>query len=160
MMDRTALRLLEVGYKPADPVELSDALLAVYDRLLDGWQGRPWDVTRESRRRWLANQAWRMRLAPTEAERQMWQILDAMEIEFDAQRIIGHYILDFYLPWVGTGVEIDGLVHRHRQEADARRTDWLVRHGIAIIRFSNADVLEAPEWVTERLWDWIAELRS
>lgn len=42
-------------------------------------------------------------------------------IDFDRQRIIGDYIVDFYVKALGLVVEIDGSSHDHKQEYDAKR---------------------------------------
>ena len=66
-------------------------------------------------------------------------------IKFRRQQPIGRYVLDFYCDDLKLAVELDGLGHGGAQ--DRRRTAWLNRHGIAVIRFRNQQVLDDPDTV-------------
>ena len=60
-------------------------------------------------------------------------------LKFRRQHPCGPYILDFYCPARQLAVELDGGQHFEpsAQAYDERRTDYLRRHGITLIRFSN-----------------------
>ena len=76
----------------------------------------------------------------------MWQTLrrrGLAGLRFRRQHPIGPYILDFYSDEFRLAVEIDGQSHDHpdRIDRDQRRTDWLNRQGIRVIRLAARDVL-------------------
>lgn len=53
-----------------------------------------------------------------------WQQVRAglfYNIDFDRQRIIGNYIVDFYVKALGLVAEIDGISHENKIEYDAAR---------------------------------------
>lgn len=62
--------------------------------------------------------------------------------KFRRQHPIGPYILDFYCPAATLAVEIDGRCHEdpERLARDRRRTAWLARQGIRVIRIAAVDV--------------------
>src|ERR1035437_245081 len=62
------------------------------------------------------------------------------KIDFDRQRIIGNYIVDFYVKTLGLIVEIDGDSHYDKIEYDARRQQYLESLGLRVYRISDADV--------------------
>ena len=43
------------------------------------------------------------------------------QIDFDRQRIIGNYIVDFYIKSLGVVIEIDGSSHDDKEEEDEKR---------------------------------------
>ncbi|MFD0792569.1 endonuclease domain-containing protein [Mucilaginibacter litoreus] len=62
--------------------------------------------------------------------------------DFDRQRCIDNYIVDFYCKELMLVIEVDGMSHHH-QEAfvkDDLRQQKLESFGIKIIRFSEAEV--------------------
>ncbi|OJV48028.1 MAG: DNA methylase [Chryseobacterium sp. 39-10] len=63
-------------------------------------------------------------------------------IDFDRQRIIGNYIVDFYVKNLGLVVEIDGWVHETTQEYDEKRQRNLESYGLKVFRILNHDILQ------------------
>ena len=59
-------------------------------------------------------------------------------LKFRRQQPIGPFILDFYCAEARLAVEVDGQGHEHpeRQSRDRRRTAWLHRQGIRVIRLA------------------------
>ena len=47
-------------------------------------------------------------------------------LDFDRQRIIGSYIVDFYIKKLGLVIEIDGSSHDEKIDYDQRREKYLV----------------------------------
>ncbi len=77
----------------------------------------------------------------------MWTALRGRRLaglRFRRQHPIGPYILDFYCNELRFGVEIDGQVHDHpdRIAHDERRTNWLNRQGIRVVRIAARNVLD------------------
>ena len=62
-------------------------------------------------------------------------------IDFDRQRIIGNYLVDFYVKTVGLVVEIDGPIHDLKREYDEQRQRELENYGLKVFRIANHDVL-------------------
>ncbi len=76
----------------------------------------------------------------------MWQALrrrGLAGLRFRRQHPIGPYILDFYCDELRLAVEIDGQSHDHPDAIvhDQRRTGWLNRQDIQVIRFAAQFVL-------------------
>jgi very-short-patch-repair endonuclease len=62
------------------------------------------------------------------------------KIDFDRQRIIGNYIVDFYVKTLGLIVEIDGDSHYDKIEYDARRQQYFESLGLRMYRIADGDV--------------------
>ena len=62
------------------------------------------------------------------------------KIDFDRQRIIGNYIVDFYVKTLGLVIEIDGSSHDNKEEYDQKREDYLVSLGLKVYRISDLRV--------------------
>ena len=63
-------------------------------------------------------------------------------IAFTRQKVYGNYILDFYCPKAKLAIELDGSQH-YEQDAlfyDEKRTAYLTRHGIEVLRYTNRDI--------------------
>jgi len=72
-----------------------------------------------------------------------WQQVRAglfYNIDFDRQRIIGNYIVDFYVKALGLVVEIDGISHENKIEYDAARHHFLESLGLKIFRVTDGAV--------------------
>jgi len=83
----------------------------------------------------------------TDAERRIWSKLrrkQVLGLRFFRQYSVGPYILDFYCPARKLGVEIDGGQHAEYSATkyDEKRSEYLNKHGIRIIRFWNNDILK------------------
>jgi very-short-patch-repair endonuclease len=66
---------------------------------------------------------------------------------------VGNYILDFYCPQHQLAIELDGDSHftESGTEYDAKRTSFLNKIDIQVLRFTNTEVLENLENVLERI---------
>lgn len=62
------------------------------------------------------------------------------KIDFDRQRIIGYYIVDFYVKTLGLIIEIDGSSHNDKEEYDQKREDYLTSLGLKVYRISDLRV--------------------
>ena len=79
------------------------------------------------------------------------------KIDFDRQRIIGNYIVDFYIKTLGLIIEIDGSSHNDKEEYDQKREDYLVSLGLKVFRISDLRVkhdlnnvmIELEEYITK-----------
>jgi very-short-patch-repair endonuclease len=76
----------------------------------------------------------------------MWQALrrkGLAGLRFRRQHPIGPYILDFYCDELRLAVEVDGQSHDHPDQIthDQRRTAWLNRQGVQVVRLAAQFVL-------------------
>lgn len=63
-------------------------------------------------------------------------------LDFDRQKIIGNYIVDFYCAEKAVVIEVDGSSHDSKQPEDAQRDEWLRSLGLTVIRLLAKDVLQ------------------
>jgi very-short-patch-repair endonuclease len=77
------------------------------------------------------------------------------KIDFDRQRIIGNYIVDFYVKALGLVVEIDGSSHDYKQAYDAVRQAYLESFGLKVFRCTDFDVKNNINAVFTSLEDFI-----
>jgi len=71
--------------------------------------------------------------------------------DFDRQRIIGDYIVDFFCVDRGVVIEIDGHSHDPKVEYDADRDFYLRGLGLTVIRIMARDVLDNLSGVMDML---------
>ncbi len=104
----------------------------------------------------------RMRNAPTETEKLMWQILNAGEFrqyKFRRQHPLSRYIPDFYSHSLLLVIEIDGGYHlkEEQKEYDVLKDDDLQNLNIKVLRFTNDEILEQPYKVLSNLKNTITQ---
>ncbi len=92
----------------------------------------------------------------TEAEALLWSCLRAKRFagfKFRRQHPLGSYILDFYCPCRRLAIELDGGQHFEAvmQAYDDRRTAYLRRRGIEVLRFTNDVVFNELEGVLDAI---------
>lgn len=73
--------------------------------------------------------------------------------DFDRQKIIGNYIVDFYCTNCNVVIEIDGSSHDDKVEYDATRDAYLEPLGLTVIHISAKDVLQN----LAQTMDWLYE---
>ena len=79
------------------------------------------------------------------------------KIDFDRQRIIGNYIVDFYVKKLGLVVEIDGVSHEGKEQYDAEREHYLKSLGLKIFRIPVVEVLQNMSKALTDLENFIIE---
>jgi len=90
------------------------------------------------------------------AEALLWTNLKQSRLDgkkFRRQHGIGPYIADFYCPECRVIVELDGARHTGplEVERDDRRTRFMERFEIRVVRFENRQVFENLEGVLETI---------
>ena len=78
-------------------------------------------------------------------------------IDFDRQRIIGNYIVDFYVKTLSLVIEIDGWSHDHKEADDEARQKYLESLGLKAFRVSDFDIRNNIGVVMKDLEDFIVE---
>jgi very-short-patch-repair endonuclease len=77
------------------------------------------------------------------------------KIDFDRQRVIGNYIVDFYVKKLGLVIEIDGSSHDNKVEYDKIREDYLITLGLKVYRITVGDVMRNMGFVLMGLEDYM-----
>lgn len=78
-------------------------------------------------------------------------------IDFDRQRIIGNYIVDFYVKTLGLVVEIDGASHDLKKDYDLERTKYLESLGLKVFKISDWDVKQNLSLAMKDLENYIVQ---
>jgi predicted helicase/very-short-patch-repair endonuclease len=78
-------------------------------------------------------------------------------IDFDRQRIIGNYIVDFYVKNLGLVIEIDGSSHDNKEKYDEERQTYLESLGLKVCRIKAGDILNRMSWAMNQVEDFIIE---
>ncbi len=108
----------------------------------------------------LTSNARTLRKNMTKEERHLWyDFLKSLPIMVHRQKVIGRYIVDFYIAEAKLVIELDGSQHYEQkgQQADHIRDRELGTLGIQVLRYSNADVNQRFEGVCEDILLHISE---
>ena len=79
----------------------------------------------------------------TKEERHLWyDFLKNLPLTVNRQKVIGKYIVDFYIASHQIAIELDGSQHFEEKglEKDHERDAFLAELGIRVIRYSNIDI--------------------
>jgi len=105
-----------------------------------------------------------LRRNPTHAEVLLWNYLrnNQLEYKFRRQHPIADYIVDLYCHELKLVIEIDGGVHSDYEVAikDKERQDYLERHGLFFLRFTNDKVEKQMEQVIKEIQTYITNCLS
>ena len=102
----------------------------------------------------LKERAKQLRRSGTLTEILLWNKLKRkrfLSLDFDRQKIIGNYIVDFYCAEKDVVIEIDGNSHDDKEEYDKNRDGYLESLELTVIHISDIDVKNNLEYVIERL---------
>ena len=93
----------------------------------------------------LRERAKKLRKAGILCEVLMWQQFrnkNFKSYDFDRQKIIGNYIVDFFCLYCSVVIEIDGNSHDEKFEYDKARDKYLSGLGLVVIHLLAGDVLK------------------
>ena len=79
------------------------------------------------------------------------------QIDFDRQKIIGNYIVDFYIKSLGIVIEIDGSSHNDKEDYDNKRQLFLESLDLVVYRISDYRIKNDLRNVMKELEDFIIE---
>ena len=99
----------------------------------------------------------------TKEERHLWyDFLKNLPITVNRQKVIGNYIVDFYIASSKIVIELDGSQHYEDSgiESDSIRDEFLNSLGIKVLRYSNLDVNRRFESVCEDILNNITPHQS
>ena len=105
----------------------------------------------------------KLRNKSTLSEVLLWKRLrnkQLMGYDFDRQKPIGNYIVDFYCKELMLAIEIDGNSHDLKPEEDARRQKEIEQFGVTVIRFDDGAVRRHMIQVLEELQWQICQLEN
>src|SRR5690606_9968439 len=111
------------------------------------------DRTRRSRR---------LRSEMTLSEQPLWSLLRGRRFEgwkFRRQAPVAGFVADFFCPELKLVIELDGGVHRLREDEDALRDLRITQAGFAVIRFGAEAFLRNPNVVLDAIRLQAADMR-
>ena len=79
------------------------------------------------------------------------------QIDFDRQKIVGNYIVDFYVKSLGLVIEVDGESHNDKVEYDEKREKFLISLGLKIFKISTIQIYYDLDNVMKNLENYIIE---
>jgi very-short-patch-repair endonuclease len=106
----------------------------------------------------LKELARQLRKNSTLSEVLLWQYLKGKQMlgyDFDRQKPVDNYIVDFFCNELMLAIEIDGDTHNYKIERDITRQKRLEASGIRFLRFTDEDVKENIEGVVMMIGEWI-----
>ena len=111
----------------------------------------------------LRTNAQNLRRQATQWEKHLWyDFLKNYPVQFNRQKNIGEYIVDFYCKRVKLVVELDGEYHRDEDVfiSDNKRTEYLEQLGITVLRFKNEELDKDFSKVCNRIDVMVNELKK
>jgi len=108
----------------------------------------------------LKELARKLRNDSTLSEIMLWNYLSGKQMQgydFDRQRPIDNYIVDFYCKNLKLAIEIDGESHFGKEQKDKTRDKRLRQLCVNVLRFNDLDVRYNLEKVLRTIEDWIDE---
>jgi very-short-patch-repair endonuclease len=110
----------------------------------------------------LKELAKKLRSNMTYSEVKLWNELKKGKLngyDFDRQRAIGNYVVDFYCKDAQLAIEIDGITHEEEKAKwkDERRQKELEEAGVHFLRFDALLVVNKVEAVVREIERWLEE---
>lgn len=100
----------------------------------------------------------RLRKDSTLTEILLWNYLKGKQMrgyDFDRQRPIDNYIVDFYCKDLELAIEVDGESHYGNLGRDEKKDKRLNELGVNVLRFDDLDVRHKLDKVLETIEKWI-----
>ncbi len=92
----------------------------------------------------------------TKEERHLWyDCLKQLPVMVHRQKVIGRYIVDFYVASAKLVIELDGSQHFEDAEAaaDKQRDAYLASLGLTVLRIPNNEINRNFNGVCEEIWN-------
>ena len=92
----------------------------------------------------------------TKEERHLWyDFLKSLPVMVHRQKVIGNYIVDFYIASAKLVIELDGSQH---YETDGKISDeakdaYMRSLGLTVLRYANSDVNRNFQGVCQDIWN-------
>ena len=84
-----------------------------------------------------------LRKQMTKEERHLWyDFLTLLPMTVNRQKVLGNYIVDFFIASAKIAIELDGSQHFIERgiSNDQKRDAWLKEHGITVLRYTNLQI--------------------
>lgn len=104
----------------------------------------------------LRGNARALRKNMTKEERHLWyDFLRELPVMVHRQKIIGNYIVDFYIAEAKLVIELDGSQHYENEghRKDIERDTFLQSKGLTVFRYANSDVNKNFQGVCQDIWN-------
>lgn len=91
----------------------------------------------------------------TKEEKRLWyDFLKTLPLTVNRQKVIGRYIVDFYIAESKLVIEVDGSQHYTEQGKikDNERDHYFKRIGVAVLRYTNRQIHEEFDRVCSDIW--------
>jgi very-short-patch-repair endonuclease len=111
----------------------------------------------------LKERAGELRRNSTLSEVLLWRYLKGRQMsghDFDRQKPIGNFIVDFFCNELMLAIEIDGESHNSKGDQDIERQKRLEGLGVRFLRFSDMEVKQNIEGVVSFIENSIREIRE
>jgi very-short-patch-repair endonuclease len=108
----------------------------------------------------LKEYARKLRNNSTYTEVMLWNYLKDKQLrgyDFDRQRPIDNFIVDFYCKDLMLAIEVDGESHYGNEEKDKRKDKRLNELGVTVLRFDDMEIVYELDMVLKRIEKWIDE---
>ena len=100
----------------------------------------------------LKNNARYLRKNMTKEERHLWyDFLKGLPVMVHRQKVMGHYIVDFYIAEAKLVIELDGSQHYEDPAYDTVRDAYLKEQGLTVLRIPNNAIRENFSGVCEKI---------
>ncbi len=101
-----------------------------------------------------------LRKSMTYSEVKLWNELkngQLMEYDFDRQRPIGNYIIDFFCKDLQLAIEVDGITHHDEKIMlkDEIRQDESEAMGVSFLRFDALLIVNKVEAAVREIREWV-----
>ena len=108
----------------------------------------------------LTENAKKLRKNMTKEKRHLWyNCLKSLPATVHRQKVLGSYIVDFYIPAAKLVIEVDGSQHYEepQKQKDVARDADLEGTGLKVLRYSNFDINHSFEAVCEDIMRHLKE---
>ena len=108
----------------------------------------------------LKELARKLRNTSTYTEVMLWNYLKGKQVrgyDFDRQKPIDNFIVDFYCKDLMLAVEIDGESHYGNEARDEKKDRRLNELGVTVLRFDDTEVVHKLDNVLRKIEEWIDE---
>ena len=105
----------------------------------------------------LVGKARKLRNNSTPGEIELWKLLNRKQLmgfDFDRQKPINNFIVDFYCKQLKLAIEIDGRSHDFKLSYDLSRENKLNSLCVNILRFSEEDAKSNPDHCVNEIKSW------
>lgn len=111
----------------------------------------------------LKQKARKLRKAGNLSEVLLWNKLKKQQLDgfdFERQKIIGNYIVDFYCAELNLIIEIDGESHDLKGEYDRIRDSYLTNLGLTIIHIPDSQVKHDLDTLITELYQYTQKIQD